>query len=147
MAGLNRFIGSHEVAVDPKGRIHLPARVRETLEHGFDSPLILTIGPERSLIAYPAQAWSEKYEALMAEPFSPERERKLRLVSAYAAEAPIKNDRILIPPRLREYAELGKEGVIVGRMKKIEIWSAPRFRDQVGGSDDQIAAELADLGF
>ncbi len=148
MPGLDRFIGSYEVAVDPKGRIHLPARIRETLDRAFEQPLILTVGSERTLTLFPAKEWAEKYEQLMAEPFSPERERKLRLVSAYAHEVPVKQGRILLPPRLRGYAQLEKDAVLVGRMKKIEIWSLANFQSVVGGAgDDAIAAELADLGF
>ncbi|MBI5814490.1 MAG: division/cell wall cluster transcriptional repressor MraZ [Nitrospinae bacterium] len=120
------FIGEYEVSLDPKGRLNLPAKVRDTLLNVFAPPLIVTVS-DRCLAGYPARQWLEKYEKLEAEPYTPERGDLLRAISANAEECPIKNGRILIPGRLREYAGLGKSAVVVGRIKKIEIWSTGNY--------------------
>ena len=141
------FIGRHDVSVDQKGRLHLPSRIRDVLIKDFEPPLIVTVS-DRCLAAYPAKQWLEKYEALEAEPFTPEKGDLLRAVTENAVEAPIKNGRILLPARLREYASLEKEAVIIGRMKKIEIWSAKLHAEATADlSPDKLSTRLRDLGF
>ncbi|MFW2331295.1 MAG: division/cell wall cluster transcriptional repressor MraZ [Nitrospinota bacterium] len=151
MAQLKRFIGFYEVTVDNKGRVHLPSKIRATLEDVYNQPLIVTIAASRGLTCYPQDEWVSKYDKLeeAANNLSDDSlEQKLRLVSGYANEVSVKNGRILIPMRLREYAKLGSNAIIIGRSKKIEIWAADRLEELVGGfDDDRIAKELRGVGF
>ncbi len=141
------FIGRHSVSVDAKGRIHLPAKLRDVLLKDFEPPLIVTIS-NNCLSAYPVREWREKYEALDSLPYTPEKDNLLRLVSENAEEAPIRNGRILLPARLREYAGILKEVVIIGRMKKIEIWSAERRREATAELTDlKLSEDMGKLGF
>jgi len=141
------FIGEYEVSVDPKGRIHLPAKVRDTLMDVYQPPLIVTVS-DRCLAGYPARQWLEKYEKLEAEPYSPERGDLLRAISASAEECPIKNGRILLSSRLREYAGLERSAVIVGRIKKIEIWSSGRYAEaSAKWPATELSGKIRELGF
>jgi len=141
------FIGKHEAAVDQKGRIHLPAKIRDTLVHNFGTPLILSVS-DRCLAGFPAKHWLEKYEALENADYTPEKGDLLRAITENAVECPIKNGRILIPAWLREYAGLDKEAVIVGRIKKFEIWSAERHRlISAEYEPEKLSGRLRDLGF
>ena len=141
------FIGRHDVSVDPKGRIHLPAKVRDVLTHFYEEPLIVTVS-DRCLAGYPAKQWLEKYEALEAESITPERGDLLRAITENAEEVPLKNGRILIPARLREYAGIERDAVIVGRIKKIEIWSAELHREATAGlAPEELSKRLRELGF
>ena len=57
--------------------------------------------------------------------------------------------RVLIPPSLREYAQLEKDIVLAGMLKNIEIWSKDRFEErmkQAVGEIDKCADFIADLG-
>ena len=141
------FIGRHDVSVDPKGRIHLPAKVRDVLTRFYEEPLIVTVS-DRCLAGYPAKQWLEKYEALEAESITPERGDLLRAITENAEEVPLKNGRILIPARLREYAGIERDAVIVGRIKKIEIWSAKLHREATAGLEpEELSKRLRELGF
>jgi MraZ protein len=141
------FIGRHEATVDPKGRVHLPAKIRDTLVKNFGAPLILTIS-DRCLAGYPAKQWLQKYEAIEASDYSPSKGDLLRAITENAAECPIKNGRILIPAWLREYAGIKREVVIVGRIKKIEIWSAERHAGISAAYDPKkLSKRLRYLGF
>jgi MraZ protein len=42
--------------------------------------------------------------------------------SASSDETPDKQGRITIPPKLRDWASLGKEVVVIGAMNRLEIW-------------------------
>ena len=141
------FIGRHDVSVDPKGRAHLPAKIRDVLLKSYAPPLIVTIS-DRCLAAYPVEEWREKYEELERETYSPERGDLLRAITENAEEVPIKNGRILIPSRLREYAEIERDAVIVGRIKKIEIWSSARHKEATAGLlPKDLSKKLRELGF
>ncbi len=141
------FIGRYEATLDPKGRVHLPAKIRDTLKKSFDQPLILTIS-DRCLAGYPAQQWLEKCDALEAAEYTPEKGDLLRAITENAVECPIKNGRILIPAWLRDYADIQKEIVIVGRIKKIEIWSAQRHKVvSAQYVPEKLSKKLRELGF
>ena len=62
-----------------------------------------------------------------------------------------KQDRILIPPTLRQYAKLEKEIVLVGALKHFEIWSKERWDTEKTelGSDilkEELSIEIDHLG-
>lgn len=141
------FIGHNEASVDSKGRVHLPAKFRDTLVHQYGEPLVLTIS-DRCLSGFPAQEWLRKYEAVEASEYSPEKGDLLRAIAENAAECPLKNGRILIPSWLREYAGIERDVVIVGRIKKIEIWSAERHAQMSAAYDrETLSKKLRELGF
>jgi MraZ protein len=57
--------------------------------------------------------------------------------------------RVLIPPSLREYANLEKDVVLAGMIKVIEIWPKDRFNaemKQAGSDIDKFSDYMADLG-
>ena len=57
--------------------------------------------------------------------------------------------RVLIPPALREYANLEKEIVLLGMIKVVEIWSKDRLDTEMkktGGDIAQFSNYMADLG-
>jgi MraZ protein len=140
------FIGRHNVAVDPKGRIHFPSKIRDALEK-IGGPLVLTIS-DRCLAGYPRDLWLEKYEALEREPYTPEKGDLMRAITENAEEMEIKHGRILIPAWLRGFAGIQKDAVIVGRIKKIEIWSAARHAQVAEGYEpEKLSGLLRKLGF
>ena len=67
-----------------------------------------------------------------------------------ATECPLDgHGRILIPPSLRAHAELDREIVFVGMLKRIEIWSKSRWEQEflnAKGKMEEISGVLSDLG-
>ena len=58
-----------------------------------------------------------------------------------------KQGRILIPPVLREFADLQKDVVSVGVLNRIEIWSKAKWTENNAYDDmDDIAEQMTDLG-
>jgi MraZ protein len=141
------FIGRHEVSLDSKGRIHLPAKIRDVLTNVYEVPLVVTVS-DYCLTGWPKAEWMERYNAIDALPHTPELVDLLRALSENAEEVPLKNGRILISARLREYAQIEKEAVIVGCMKKIEIWDKNRHVEKCGNiSPAELSGRLRELGF
>lgn len=125
------FLGEYTHAIDEKGRLTIPSKMRENLEAGA----VITRGFEKYLLVYTA----EDFQRLTARtatlsPTDPENRALLRQAFSGANEAdPDKQGRILIPPFLREYAdmELGSECVVVGVGLYLEIWSKAGWEEQL----------------
>lgn len=140
------FLGEFVHTTDEGGRLTIPARFRGDLEVG----LVVTRGLDRCLAIYPMKEWERLAEQVSALPITDRRARAFRrLVFANAADATLdKHGRVLIPPRLREYAGLDGEVVITGLNTYIELWNPDSWseeRERVEG-DDVTMEEWAALG-
>ncbi len=117
------LMGTYSHSLDPKGRLIIPARLREELGDDF----IITKNLDYCLAVYPKEAWERFIEKIEELPkISSEPARRLRRFyfgNSMTMEVD-KQGRILIPANLREYASLNKEVVLVGVDDHAEIWDA-----------------------
>jgi MraZ protein len=121
------FRGHSHNTIDPKGRIIIPARFREEISQNGDVVMVTRL--DGSLVVYPYNTWLEIENKIIAlSEKSAEMRRFRRVFVGSAAELTCdKQGRILIPPALRQHAELEKEIVLVGSLKHFEIWSRDRW--------------------
>lgn len=130
------FRGVNGINIDAKGRIVMPARYRDCLLHESRGCVVMTIDTEeKCLLMYPFMAWEVIENKLSALPsFNPAARRIQRLLIGHATEVELdSNGRILLPPLLREYANLKKRIMLVGQGKKFEVWDEEHWqkrRDQ-----------------
>ncbi len=151
------FKGLYEHAIDAKGRTSIPVRFRELLEaqrgdaQGSETRLVVTTGIDKCLVAYPPDAW-RAFESRLASlsQFDPAVVTLKRLYVAGATECAIdKHGRLLIPPMLREYAQLERELVWAGMVTYAEVWAKDLWTEQAAatrGQRDAIARALTELG-
>jgi MraZ protein len=149
------FRGVNGINIDVKGRIVMPTRYRERLQHDSRGCVVLTIDTdERCLLLYPITAWEEIESKLAALPsFNPAARRIQRLLIGHATEVDIDNHgRILLPPLLREYAGLSKHAMLVGQGKKFELWDEGQWQtrrtewlDEESHSEDELPEEVKTL--
>lgn len=133
------FLGEFVHTIDEKGRLTIPAKFRADLASG----LVVTRGIDRCLAIYPLEEWEHLAGRVSALPMTDRRARAFRrLVFANASDAvPDKQGRMLIPPRLREYASLDGEVVVTGLDTYIEVWNLDAWtgeRERVEGDDADI---------
>ena len=114
------FLGTHSPLLDDKGRLFLPAKFRDELAGG----LVITKGQERCLFVFPMAEFTQIAEQLRAAPVTHKAARAYSRVFFASAsdEVPDKQGRITIPPKLREWASLDKDVVVIGAMNRLEIW-------------------------
>ena len=119
------FRGVAQLNLDSKGRLAVPARFRDALTARCSGHLVVTADSDRCLLIYPLPDWEPIEQKLMAlSSFNAQiRELQRRLVG-YAEDVVMNaTGRILVPPALRNYAQLEKAAVLVGQGHKFELWS------------------------
>ena len=118
------FRGSSFHTIDVKGRIIIPARFREIIRDG-DKPGVMLSKMDKGLVAYTFDEWFKIEEKILSLAEKSEAMRRFRRVFiGTASECNCdKQDRILIPAPLRQYAGIDKEIVLVGVLDHFEIWS------------------------
>ena len=131
------FIGEYEHSVDAKGRVIMPAKLREDIGEKF----IVTKGLDGCLFAYSQSEWNNFEAKLKALPLTNKNARDfVRFFLSGAVECEIdKQGRFLIPNNLRTYATLLKEIIIIGVGTRIEIWNKENWQQY--SSDENISAD------
>lgn len=135
------FTGSYEHSVDSKGRIIIPAKFRDELGENF----VITKGIDGCLLIYPMNKWEAFVDDLGKLPGNKKEGRMLqRYFLANAQETELdKQGRGLIPAGLREWAGITKNIVLVGMIKKIEIWDKEKWDENNTYKDmDEIADKM-----
>jgi MraZ protein len=142
------FRGINSATLDGKGRVALPARLRESMTSTADGKVVVTIDTkEPCLLLYPLPHWEVVEAKLESLPNMNPRSRTMqRLLIGHATDLePDGAGRLLLPQKLRDYARLDKKLVLVGQGRKVEIWSEPVWEARMEEwlSDASVAA-LAD---
>ena len=129
------LIGEYEHSLDAKGRLIMPAKLRQDIGDKF----ILTKGLDGCLFAFSQTEWNNFEEKLKSLPLSDKNARNfVRFFLAGATECEIdKQGRFLIPNNLRVAASLEKEAVIIGVGTRLEIWDESIWKSK----DEEISAE------
>ena len=138
--------GRFTMSMDAKGRLALPASLREQLGDALAHPLWITNG-DRCLEIYPYDEWEAFVRRVQAMPPKATNTREIMIYYVSAAQ-PItldKTGRILIPPSLREEAGLRGEVVVVGMLRTIEIYNAEVFRQVFSRSRENYPANVSTM--
>ena len=108
---------------------------------------------DHCLVSYTHNEWNRIEKRILALAEKSENMRRFRRVFIGGAfECPCdKQERILIPPTLRQYAELEKEIVLVGVLDHFEVWSREHWEDEnlIMAQDmkkEDVRNEIAKLG-
>lgn len=122
------FFGEYNHTIDTKGRLIVPAKLREQLGDEF----VVTKGMDgHCLSVYPMEEWKILEGKLRALPLNdPDGRLLTRYLMAGAVFCELdKQGRILLPSVLREFAQLEKEVVLAGSMDHVEIWNKQKWLD------------------
>ena len=131
------LIGEYEHSLDAKGRLIMPAKIREDIGEKF----IITKGLDGCLFGFSQSEWTNFEEKLKTLPLTNKNARDfVRFFLSGAIECEIdKQGRFLIASNLREYSNLEKEAVIIGVGTRIEIWNKEKWKTY--NSDENISAD------
>ncbi|MBW2663578.1 MAG: division/cell wall cluster transcriptional repressor MraZ [Deltaproteobacteria bacterium] len=126
------FRGSSFHTIDPKGRVIIPARFRDVIKVGNSNGF-----------AYTFDEWNKIEARVMSLTDTNEHMRRFRRIFIGGASDCTcdKQGRILIPPVLRQYAEIKKDIVLVGQINHFEIWAKERYEQEVLQMEEDIKKE------
>lgn len=140
------FRGANKVTLDAKGRMVMPNRYRERLQERCEGRLIVTVDRDQCLLVYPLPDWEEIERKLMRLPTLNEQARRLqRLMVGHATDVELDgHGRVLLPPKLREFAQLDRNAVLIGQGSRFEIWDEQRWNERRDAwlKDDALPASL-----
>lgn len=135
------FLGEYEYRIDQKGRIAVPPRFRESFTNG----IVVTRGYDRCVVAYTLAEWSKVSEGHAALPTTSGSSRRLnRLIFSNAFNLNLDRlGRLILPPSLKEYAQIQEEVVIAGVGSYLEIWGRENWERERAAMEEQ-AADIAE---
>jgi MraZ protein len=146
------FRGSSFHTIDAKGRIIVPARFREIIK-ADDNNGVMISRMDSGLVAYTHTEWRKIETRILSLAEKSDNMRRFRRVFIGGAfECPCdKQGRILIPPMLRQYAEVSREIVLVGVLDHFEIWSREKWEKEnlhmeKDMKKEEVRNEIAKLG-
>ena len=143
------FFGTYAHTVDEKGRVAIPARFREELSRLQDELIFVTKWKRRErpcLDAVPASDFLKLQRKMRRHQRFEEKRQTLEnfyIGSAQDVRLDAQN-RLLIPPQLREWANIGREVMLAGANDRFRIWNKELFH-QVDREDELALFENADF--
>jgi len=120
--------GEHRVALDEKGRLLLPTKIRGEIP---GEQMVLTKGIDQCLWLFPQEQWLKISKSILESTsmFSNTGRMIQRRIIAPAMEIELdKTGRISVTPMLREHGQLKKECIILGIRNYLEIWDEDLYK-------------------
>lgn len=136
--------GIYRHTLDAKGRLFIPAKLREELGDVF----YVTLSMEKCLSAYSSESWERFMDKIREMPRV--KQIKMRPLFAHAAKCELDSQgRILLPQTLRDFAGLMKNVVVVGAGECAEFWDEAGWDeiDMFETTPENIAEVFTELDF
>jgi len=124
--------GNYLATVDEKGRVKIPADFLAELRKMGKKFYVTSASGDHARI-YPMKAW-EEIEKKLAKVSSHNRAKQKFLARANYYGQVVEVDgqgRILIPPTLRESAQMKGEVDVQGQLTYLEVWNHAQFLEQL----------------
>lgn len=139
------FFGEYYNKIDEKGRLRMPPKLKEELGNKY----LVTKGGNGCLFVFSSKTVEKLEEKLNSIPLSDiEAQKPLRML--FSASFMVEEDnqgRFLLPPKLREFAGLVNETVIIGAGTRVEIWNSEKWSHYNTCEDfDSMLSNLSKFG-
>lgn len=140
------YLGEYRHSMDQKGRIILPAKFRDSMRAGC----VITKGQDRCLVIFDSEGWKLYVSRIRSLSQMDSKVRAfMRSVFGSASDViPDSQGRVLVPPKLREYAGLERDVVVAGVDDHVEVWDASAWDRVIEEADRElveVSQSLAEL--
>ncbi len=144
---LKQLLGEYEVRLDGKGRFRMPSGLLTQLGDWQRGNFVINRGFEKCLVLYPEPLWNETTAEINELNLYNKKNRDFaRYFFRGASEVTLDSaDRILLPKRLAEYANIGKDMILSAYSGRIEMWSATeldKWMEEEPGDFSELADEV-----
>ena len=139
------FVSEYYHTIDSKGRVIIPAKIRDELKDNF----VVNKGLDGCLNIYTASRWEVIYENLLKIPQTKSEVRKyIRVMTSNAIICNTDSQgRVVISAQLIKAANLEKDCVVVGSGDHVEIWAKDKwieYIEQANDSFEDISEAISD---
>ena len=144
------FYGEYQHSIDRKGRLILPAKFRDAYkEHGIER-FFLTRGLDKCIFMFTEEEWRAQEQKFKTMSFTKQQTRSFnRMFFSGAIDVnPDKQGWFIIPPYLKDYAQIKRDTIVIGVSNRIEIWDQKQWSEFYSRSRDsfeQIAENMLEL--
>ena len=127
------FRGSSVAKIDSKGRLKVPSDFRRNLETSYGAEVFITSVRGDSALLYPLPVWEGIEARLAALPTTDRsRQRFQERVSYFGQQTRLDaQGRLVVPPILRDSAEIVGEVIVFGNIDHFEIWNRSKFQQRL----------------
>ncbi|MFL5821940.1 MAG: division/cell wall cluster transcriptional repressor MraZ [Solirubrobacteraceae bacterium] len=148
---MHGFRGTFEHGLDAKHRLTIPSKFRAALAGG----VVLAASPEtdpgtpRAIGIWPTAAYEAYTRAALAgqNPMTPAARDMSRFFFNYSHDTELDAaNRVMIPPKLMEYAALTKDVVVTGSGEFLEVFDRPAYQAYSEGVLTRVPEIAANLG-
>ncbi|HXJ18040.1 MAG TPA: division/cell wall cluster transcriptional repressor MraZ [Candidatus Polarisedimenticolia bacterium] len=124
--------GTYLATVDEKGRVKIPASFLAELRRAGTKFYVTSASGDHARI-YPMKVWEEIERKLAKRSsYNPVRQKFLARTNYYGQVVEVDGQgRVLIPPVLRESAEMKGEVDVQGQLTYLQVWNHARFLEQL----------------
>jgi MraZ protein len=120
------FEGSYPLTLDAKGRLTIPAKLRDPLQEACGGQLVLTRWLMRCVRVYPLPVWQKLREQITSGWTMQSENFAKAMMHSADSQLVDSAGRILVKDSLRSYAGLDKRVVLAGDGLALELWDEDR---------------------
>lgn len=142
------FRGTSAITLDNKKRITIPTKYREELIADCQGKMVCTVDIQHPcLLLYPLPEWEEiELKLCGLSTMNPQERLLQQVLLGNASDCEMdKSGRLLINGPLCQHASLEKSVMLVGQLKKFEIWSESAWQAQMQRGISKIQAGEIEL--
>lgn len=137
------FMGEYHQKLDEKGRLTIPAKIRNEIGNDF----IVTRGMDGCLFIYQKNTWNKIIEKYQNLPNIKQARNFMRfLLSGANTQNFDRQGRISINAQLIKYASLTKDCIVIGVGDRLEIWNEENWNKFTLENENSFS-EMADSLF
>lgn len=132
MTASRGFLGTHELKIDDKGRLSIPARFKNYIKERYPQDqmqVVVGLSLDKNLRVYPQSEFDrvqERYDHF--DDLDGKARALADLMIGMAAEEKIDGaGRIRLDPQLRKIAKLEREVTLVGTRSSFDVWPRERW--------------------
>lgn len=142
------FYGEKPISIDAKGRVAVPTFFRDGIAEVCANKMMLTysVHARGCLWLYPRPVWEELRDKIcgLNEFVKQHRMLKLKVVNSALEVEPDANGRIVLPPKMRQVANVEKHAIFMGAGKRFEIWNEEALATERGDYADINPEEVSE---
>jgi len=137
---MGTFQGSETFALDPKGRVNIPAKMKKCIPAEAKSTFVVMRGVDKCIAAYPKNIWENKYKPQLnnLNYFDRDHARLMRLMYSSCEDVTLDSiQRLMLPKELIAFAGIEGNVMLIGLDDRIEFWNPDEYTQYLNSFDEE----------